>query len=89
MTANFKEREISGSASCNHYFGSYKIKGDQIAIDGLGWTEMACLDPEGIMEQEQVIMKILSGAETISLQDNLLNIRSKSGEILLFAPLEE
>jgi heat shock protein HslJ len=87
MTANFEKGEINGSASCNHYFGSYRINGSQMSIEGLGWTEMACLDPEGIMEQEQIIMRILNEAESISLQGDNLNIRSKSGEILLFTPL--
>jgi len=33
MTANFDGKEISGSASCNHYFGAYQIKGDQLRIE--------------------------------------------------------
>jgi heat shock protein HslJ len=32
MTAAFDGEGISGSASCNHYFGSYQLKGDQITI---------------------------------------------------------
>ena len=47
MTASFDAKEIRGSASCNSYFGAYRLKGDQISIGELGWTEMACMDPDG------------------------------------------
>ena len=53
ITADFTASEISGSSGCNHYFGRYQVKGNRISIKSLAWTEMACLDPEGIMEQEQ------------------------------------
>jgi heat shock protein HslJ len=84
MTMEFSQREISGSASCNHYFGSYKVNGDQISISGLGWTEMACLDPAGIMKQEQTLMALLSKAVQFTLQGNTLQIITSSGEILVF-----
>ncbi|MFV1949361.1 MAG: META domain-containing protein [Anaerolineales bacterium] len=84
MTANFDGAEVSGSASCNHYFGAYKIKGSQISIEGLGWTEMACMDPEGIMQQEQVIMSMLSNSNSFTLQGDRLEIITTSGEILIF-----
>ena len=88
MTASFEDGRISGSASCNHYFGSYKLKGDQIQIDGLGWTEMACMDPEGIMEQEQQVMRYLSKAATFSIHGQDMQIITGSGEILVFQQAE-
>ncbi|NQS91677.1 MAG: META domain-containing protein [Chloroflexi bacterium] len=84
MTAFFDSGEVSGSASCNHYFGSYKIKGDQITVTGLGWTEMACLNPEGIMEQEQQVMSLFSLAESFSIQDQSLVIKTSGGELMVF-----
>jgi len=88
MTANFDGKEISGSASCNHYFGAYQIKGDQIRVEGLGWTEMACMDPEGIMEQEQAVMGMLSQAESFSIQGIYLEILTTSLETLIFLKVE-
>ena len=84
MTAHFSSKEIQGNASCNHYFGGYKIKGDQISLSGLAWTEMACLDPEGIMEQEQVVMGLLSKAAEFRVTGDTLKITTSSGEILIF-----
>jgi heat shock protein HslJ len=89
MTAVFDGKQVSGSASCNHYFGSYKIKGAQISIEGLGWTEMACMDPEGIMEQEQEIMSLLSDAATFSIQGDRLEIFTTTGNSLVFMKLIE
>lgn len=87
MTAKFNSGEISGSASCNHYFGGYKVSGDRITIEGLGWTEMACMDPEGIMEQEQIIMNLLSLAAEYKYDDNQLQISTTTGDILFFERL--
>ncbi|MGB2965702.1 MAG: META domain-containing protein [Anaerolineales bacterium] len=88
MTAKFDIQEVSGSASCNHYFGSYSVAGDRISIQGLGWTEMACLDPEGIMEQEQVLMKLFSESTSYSIQGNTLQISTSSGDLLLFERMD-
>ena len=87
MTASFDAKEIQGSASCNSYFGTYRLKGDQISIDELGWTEMACMDPEGIMEQEQTIMKLLSESSSYSIQGDRLQITTSAGELLIFQQL--
>ena len=88
MTALFEAGEVNGSASCNHYFGSYKTKGNQIQIEGLGWTEMACMDPEGIMQQEQQLMSLFSQAATYFIQGQVLQITTISGELLIFQYLE-
>ncbi len=88
MTAFFESGEVNGSAGCNHYFGSFKAKGDQIQIDGLGWTEMACMDPEGIMQQEQQVMSLFSQAVTFSIQGQVLQIITGSGEVMEFQQIE-
>ncbi len=88
MTAIFEEAEISGSASCNHYFATYRIRSNQFSVEGLGWTEMACMDPEGIMSQEQEIMQLLGSAATFELQGQRLIIKTASGEELVFKPLQ-
>jgi len=87
MTASFNTKEIRGSASCNTYFGTYRLKGDQISIGELGWTEMACMDPEGIMEQEQAIMKLISESSSFSIQGDRLQITTSSGDLLIFQQL--
>jgi heat shock protein HslJ len=88
MTAFFNNEEVSGSASCNHYFASYLERGNQLTIDGLGWTEMACLNPEGIMEQEQEIMGLMDSALEYQFRNSNLIIKTNTGQELVFSPLE-
>ena len=59
ITANFSNGEIRGTAGCNSYFGSYTTDGTRIEFGELGWTAMACLDPDGVMEQETLVMNFL------------------------------
>ncbi|MCJ7735237.1 MAG: META domain-containing protein [Anaerolineales bacterium] len=87
MTAFFEPGDVTGTASCNHYFGSFKVKGNQITITELGWTEMACLNPEGIMEQERKVMSLFSLAESFSFQDQSLVIKTSGGELMIFQAL--
>ena len=42
---------VRGSSGCNVYSGEYRINNNQLTISELAYTEMACQEPEGIMEQ--------------------------------------
>jgi heat shock protein HslJ len=43
-SAEFSADQISGSAGCNHYFGTYVVSGGSITISDVGSTEMYCMD---------------------------------------------
>ncbi len=88
MTAVFEDGQVSGSASCNHYFADYQASGGRIEIEGLGWTEMACLNPEGVMEQEREIMSFLGSSATYQIQGTRLVLKTGSGQQLVFSTLE-
>jgi heat shock protein HslJ len=83
-TIQFKDSQVSGKASCNHYGGNYQVKGNAINFDGLFNTEMACQDPEGVMEQEQTYLKLLKAAQRFELVDGSLTIFSGSQDTLTF-----
>lgn len=89
MTARFLLGEITGTTSCNQYFGAYQAKGDQLTIEDLGWTEMACLNPEGIMEQERDIMALLSDTASYELEGDTLRLQTSTGEVLNFTPADQ
>jgi len=78
ITATFDstEKQVNGSAGCNHYFGDYEISNSQLTFLVLGHTEMYCLEPEGAMEQEEQYLKILNAAESFQVQDGKLRITS-------------
>jgi heat shock protein HslJ len=53
ITAQFgTDGTLSGSAGCNNYSATYEVSGDTLTIGATISTEKACLEPEGIMEQE-------------------------------------
>jgi heat shock protein HslJ len=86
ITAEFvsSERTIRGSAGCNSYFGGYELEGNRISIPGpIGATEMYCVEPEEIMEQEQEYLAMLQNAETYDIKDDQLRIFT-GDEVLIF-----
>ena len=78
------ESQIGGRAGCNHYFGSYEIKGEGLSIGAIGITEMACMSPEGVMEQEQTYVAALSSASRYEVQADQLRITGADGQVLVF-----
>jgi heat shock protein HslJ len=64
------EGQVSGSAGCNHYFGGYQVSGSSLTVSQIGYTEMYCMYPEGVMEQESEFLRALQAAESYEVQDN-------------------
>ena len=86
LTIEFADGQISGSSGCNSYFGSYEITGDIIKVSGVGATLMACIDPEGVMDQEQIFLEYLQDAQRFTLDDEQLMIFQSEREALTFIP---
>lgn len=77
ITAEFisSQGTVEGSAGCNSYSGSYEVEDIQLSIPGpIAATEMYCMEPEGVMEQEQQYLEILQAAESYSVEDGKLQI---------------
>ena len=51
-------------------------------------TEMACLEPEGAMQQEMLYLEFLGNAKTFMLTDGGLQIMRADGEALTFVRAE-
>jgi len=83
-TLKFEGDTVSGNASCNIYSGSYQVDGDSIRFGPLVRTEMYCMEPEGVMDQEQTYLEILEAAQRFKLTEDILTIYSDLGETLTF-----
>jgi heat shock protein HslJ len=86
ITAEFvrAEETVKGSAGCNSYFGSYELKGSQLSIPGpIGVTEMYCMEPKGVMDQEQEYLAVLQLAESYEIDSDELQIDCGS-QVLIF-----
>jgi heat shock protein HslJ len=86
ITATFEDGQVGGSSGCNTYGGSYEVKGETISVTEIFMTEMACLDPEGVMEQEQTYLEYLSGVTTFRVSEGQLQMTRPDGETLTFRP---
>lgn len=80
---NSAEGQIKGSAGCNSYFGSYELSNDNLSIFQISNTEMYCMEPEGVMEQEDQYLKLLRAAESYKVQDGKLQINCVA-QILIY-----
>ena len=77
ITVEFDSSEgtLSGSAGCNSYFGSYELEGSKISLgEGIAATEMYCMEPEGVMDQERDYLDLLSDIEKYELEGSELTI---------------
>ena len=85
VTATFEsaENQLNGSAGCNSYFGDYEVNGSILSIPQLANTEMACLEPEGVMNQETRYLQALYTVDSYELRDGKLRLNA-DGQVLVF-----
>ena len=89
ITLAFDKGILRGSAGCNTYGGGpdsgpYRATSDgTLTISQIAITLMACIGPQGIMEQESRYMQMLQQAATVRIADDRLEIRDESGELIL------
>ncbi|MFC2029222.1 META domain-containing protein [Chloroflexota bacterium] len=85
ITLEFVGDEISGTAGCNHYGGTYETSGDSLTLVDLYATEMGCLEPQGILEQEATYLSALRSAAGYQIEGDRLEILDGAGkEILVY-----
>jgi heat shock protein HslJ len=86
ITLLFDEQggRLYGLSGCNQYRGSYERDGDQLSVGALISTRMACIEPEGLMEQERAYLNALQSAESYAVQDEQLTITSADDTVLVF-----
>ena len=82
---------VSGRAGCNTYGGGYTASEDGLTLSGVYWTEMACMDPPGVMEQERAYLNALNAAARYKVApgggggDRLELYDAGGAQILVFA----
>ena len=88
ITLEFSDGQISGSAGCNQYGGSYQTEEDNLSVGDIFATEMGCIEPEGILEQETAYLTALGTAATYRITADRLEIYDDAGaRILVFVAL--
>jgi heat shock protein HslJ len=86
ITAGFLDGEMSGSTGCNIYFYAYRAEEQRLILEGGGVTEMACSQPQGVMEQETRFLDALNQVDQFFLTENSLQLTTRQGDQLIFVP---
>jgi heat shock protein HslJ len=81
---NFDQNTAGGNAGCNHYSGSFSIKGDSLSFDQLMSTLMACF-PEEIMQQETIFTLLLGQVSDYEMTEDTLLLHTEDGQVLSFS----
>jgi heat shock protein HslJ len=84
VTVEFADGNIGGSTGCNSYGGAFELNGESVAFEELVSTLMACLEPEGVMDQEQRFLELMNAAESIQVSGDRLQIITTGGDVLEF-----
>ena len=84
ITLSFADGEISGSGGCNSYSGSYQVQGDRISFGETVITLQACMEPDGVLDQESAYMAILGVVKRFVLEDGGLMLVTQDGKALRF-----
>ena len=88
LTIIFEDGRASGSAGCNSYGSMYQINGRKITFNEVSSTVMACLEPDGVMEQEQLFLQYLGKGQRFEIVDGQLQIYWSDHEALTFIPVD-
>ena len=87
ITLALGEKSLEGSAGCNTYGGSYTATEDSLRLSDLYWTEMGCLEPEGILDQEMAYLNALNTVSSYQVDADRLELYNEAGtQILVFGP---
>lgn len=74
---------VTGTSGCNLFFAEYEAGERSLDIGAAGMTEMYCLEPVGVMDQEQIFLNLLCSAETFDISDGQLTIQDATGQSIL------
>ena len=87
ITASFSaDGSVSGNAGCNGFQGSYQSGDGALSFGLMAITQMACPEPEGVLEQETRFFNMLNQADEYRMSGGNLILTTPSGEQLLFSP---
>lgn len=78
------DSRVTGYSGCNSFGGSFEISNDSIKMGMMMSTKKFC---DGIPEPE--FMNLIGTADSYSVSNNLLNLKSKGAIILTFSKVTE
>ena len=84
VTIKFDAADYGGRSGCNSYGGNYTVEANgKLALGPGAMTEMACMEPAGVMEQEMAFLNTLSQAASYQVNNDQLEVKNAAGETIL------
>ena len=88
VTLGVDGNTVSGRApcnTCNTAGSSWELDGDELTVGPARSTQMACVDPPGVMEQEAALLQALESAARVEIAPGTLTILDAEGAIAIVA----
>jgi heat shock protein HslJ len=83
-TLVFEDGNAGGTTGCNSFGGPYVATGEAaIQFAEIASTQMACMDPDGVMEQEIAYLSMLQSATDYRVEGDRLELHNDLGETVL------
>jgi heat shock protein HslJ len=89
ITLAFEDGVAGGFAGCNAYGTQYTTDRDALLIQMIESTAQACLEPEGVMEQESAYLDALWNVVSFQITENRLELMDGSGKVRLVYTRQE
>ena len=84
ITLKFDAENVYGRGGCNNYGAKYTIQPENgFTVSEGGWTEMACPEPEGVMEQESEYVSSFWSVTSYKIDGTTLSLANEQEEVLL------
>jgi heat shock protein HslJ len=84
ITLEFKDGQMKGSAGCNSYGAEYSIQvRNGITFGSIARNLEACIEPEGVMEQEEQYLRALWTITSYRLEEDRLTLLDEHDKALL------
>lgn len=77
---NAADTVVFGRTNCNRFFGHFEKQGQQLEMENMGMTRMACPD----MQYEDMFVKMLDQTDRFEIRGSELRLFDDSRELAVF-----
>ena len=80
--------DMTGWTGCNSYRARYSVRGAELRLDDLTWTEQGC-PSDALFRQEQRMQDSLATVERFEVSEEQLTLHSEGGQAMVFERVGE
>jgi heat shock protein HslJ len=80
ITVYFQAGNVNGNAGCNNYTAAYQTENKSLTIGPASVTRKMCVEPLGVMEQENAFLAALGNVAEYKIEGDTLTLEDKKGD---------